>query len=179
VRELRTMDCVDCHNRPTHIYGGTPEHAIDKAFTDGALDRSVPWLHKVALEVLKSTTPPREAAEAGFRAALAAAYGRLHADARPDDGKLDAAARTLATLYLGNVFPGMHVTWGTYPSNIGHGGPDPGNSKEQCFRCHSGEHKNAAGEKLTDDCEGCHTVVAKDVVPDDLPDELRAILPIK
>ena len=38
--EWRLMDCIDCHNRPTHVYR-TPEEAIDEA-TQFALDSAMP-----------------------------------------------------------------------------------------------------------------------------------------
>ena len=31
--QWRTMDCVDCHNRPTHVYDASPESAVDQALT--------------------------------------------------------------------------------------------------------------------------------------------------
>ena len=49
--KLRTMDCVDCHNRPTHIYL-SPEQAIDERLASGAIDATIPWIRKVAEEVL-------------------------------------------------------------------------------------------------------------------------------
>jgi hypothetical protein len=41
----RTMDCVDCHNRPTHIYR-TPEDEIDLAMAEGRIDRTLPFIHR-------------------------------------------------------------------------------------------------------------------------------------
>ena len=37
----RDMDCVDCHNRPTHIYE-LPNDAIDSALQQERIDRSLP-----------------------------------------------------------------------------------------------------------------------------------------
>lgn len=176
VVEVRTMDCVDCHNRPTHIYDGPPESAINHGLTEGLLDRGVPWLHQIGVEVLKSASPPRDQAESYFKGALDEAYGRAHPAQRPAADKLEAAAKGLATLYRRNVYPAMKVTWNTYRSNLGHGGPDPGNAKTECFRCHSGDHKTKDGKELSSKCEGCHEVIAKDEIPGDLPDEIRPFL---
>jgi len=176
VRETRTMDCVDCHNRATHIYDGTPEEAVTRALADGRLDRKVPWLYQVGVGVLKTSTPPRDQADAQLRAALDAAYTRDHAAQKPAADKLDAAARALAALYRRNVYPEMRLTWNNYPSEIGHGGADPGSTKAQCFRCHNSDHQTADGQELSSKCELCHEVVAKDELPADLPDELKPLL---
>jgi NapC/NirT cytochrome c family, N-terminal region len=176
VVEVRTMDCVDCHNRPTHVYDGTPDNAVNKGFREGLLDRGVPWLHQVAVMALTSGSPPREQAEPFFRAALEQAYVREHSAQRPAADKLEASARGLATLYRRNIYPAMQITWNTYGSNIGHGGPDPGKARSECFRCHSGDHRTKDGRELSAKCESCHEVIAKDELPDDLPDEIRPFL---
>jgi nitrate/TMAO reductase-like tetraheme cytochrome c subunit len=173
---MRTMDCTDCHNRATHVFDSSPEAAVTRALKDGDLDRKIPWLHAVSVGVLEGATPPREQAETAFRQALETAYGRDHAAQKPSSEGLDQAARTLAGLYRRNVYPGMKLSWNTYPSQIGHGGPDPGEFKGQCFRCHSGDHRTADGQELSSKCESCHEVVAKDELPEDLPDELRPLL---
>jgi len=148
----RNMDCVDCHNRATHVYDGTPENAVTRALADGRLDRKVPWLYQVGVGVLKTSSPPREQAEADLRKALDASYARDHAQQKPAADKLDAAARGLATVYRRNVFPAMKLSWNRYPSNIGHNGPDPGDTKAQCFRCHAGDRQTADGRELSGKC---------------------------
>jgi NapC/NirT cytochrome c family, N-terminal region len=172
----RTMDCTDCHNRATHVYDGTPENAVTQALADGRLDRKVPWLYQVGVRVLQAGTPPRDQAEAQFHRALEAGYDHDHPQQKPSAQALDQAARGLAALYQRNVYPVMQLSWNKYPSEMGHGGPDPGNSKAQCFRCHSGDHLTADGQELSSKCGLCHEVVAKDERPEDLPDELRPLL---
>ena len=50
----------------------------------------------------------------------------------------------------------MKVTWGTYPSNLGHM-DSPG-----CFRCHDGDHVSADGRSIPNDCSTCHDLLAVD-----------------
>jgi len=178
VVESRTMDCIDCHNRTTHIYDDTPESGVIRAFREGKLDRKVPWLYDTSLKVLTGATPPREQASEYFRQALETRYARDHAAQKPPRDKLDKAAEALTGIYHRNVYPGMKLSWGNYPTLIGHGGADPGAFKGQCFRCHSGDHKTAAGVELSGKCELCHEVMAKDELPEDLPDELRPLVPL-
>lgn len=176
VRETRVMDCVDCHNRPTHVYDASPEVAVNRALVEGTLDRTVPWLRKIARGVLEAGHPARAEAELQFRRALDEAYRREHPEAIPATEKLDAAARGIAALYRRNVYPDMNLTWNNYPSNIGHGGPDPGNFKGQCFRCHDGDHQTKEGKAISNKCEVCHEVIAKGELPKDLPDEIQPFL---
>jgi NapC/NirT cytochrome c family protein len=178
VLHTRVMDCTDCHNRATHVYDPTPEAAINRALTQGLLDRKVPWLRQMALAALADARPERDGAVAAFRQALDAQYGRAHPAQKPGGPALDAAAQSLASLYLRNIYPRMNLGWNQYPSQIGHNGPDPGETRAQCFRCHSGNHKTAAGKELSSKCESCHEVVAKDELPADLPDEIRPLAPL-
>src|ERR1043166_948394 len=53
----RTMDCVDCHNRPAHAYL-PPDVAVDQSFAAGRLDPSLPYLKRQAIEVLNKPYAP-------------------------------------------------------------------------------------------------------------------------
>lgn len=55
-----------------------------------------------------------------------------------------------------NVFPNMSIGWGAYPNNAGHE-KFPG-----CFRCHDGQHVTKTGESISQDCAGCHELIAVD-----------------
>lgn len=174
VRETRTMDCVDCHNRPTHNYDGSPEEALDWAFQTGLLDPGVPYLKKVAVPILTPTHHSRELVDAIYRAQLAAAYAKEHPDEMPDDATLDAVAKVLGQLYRRNVFPKMKVGWDTYPSHLGHRGEE--NDTRGCFRCHDESHTTKEGETLSQDCELCHVLLAHEEDPAELGDEVKTVL---
>src|SRR6185503_20256900 len=47
----RRMDCIDCHNRPAHIYN-PPDVALDSAFAANRLDVTLPYLKRQAVEAL-------------------------------------------------------------------------------------------------------------------------------
>jgi hypothetical protein len=146
---LRHMDCVDCHNQPSHRQQEAAE-ALDGALASGAISRQLPSIRKVGLELLKKEWK-RETASAD----LAAELGKLFpesttpAEQRP---LVAPAAAALATIWLRNVHPEMGMTWGTYESRLGHKG---------CFRCHDGLHADAQGNAISNDCTLCHTVVAE------------------
>jgi nitrate/TMAO reductase-like tetraheme cytochrome c subunit len=152
--EWRVMDCMDCHNRPSHTFR-TPEQEVDHALADGRLDRSLPYLRRQGLELLRADHPSHEAARAAIPAALADFYRAEHpelAAARAAD--VAGAGEALAELWTANVFPEMDVTWGSYPNHIGH------NDFPGCFRCHDDQHTTAGGEAITSDCSTCHNLLA-------------------
>jgi len=160
------MQCVDCHNRPTHAFD-LPERAVDKAMAVGQLPTALPFLKKKSVELLKATYASN--AEAGTRipAALAAYYREAYPKiASERESDIAAAAKTLVRIFDTNVFPDLKVGWGTYPNNLGHEA-FPG-----CFRCHDDQHKAADGKTITQDCGACHEAVAME---ESSPEVLRTL----
>jgi hypothetical protein len=149
--ERREMDCMDCHNRPSHRFDSTPERAVNDAIANGTLATSLPFIHREAVAALKVAYASPEAAHAGIAKRLGDFYAQQLGDqlgARRGD--LARAIATLQAMYRQNVFPSMSVTWGTYSNNIGHV-DFPG-----CFRCHDDVKKTADGRVIKQDCELCH-----------------------
>jgi hypothetical protein len=162
--QWRTMDCIDCHNRPTHRFG-TPEGEVDAALASGKLDRSLPFLRREALRLLKAEYPSHGAARAAIRdglrafyAAIPAAEGVAPGSPPPATEAVDAAATTIGDIYAANVWPDMKITWGTYPSFLGHEAA-PG-----CFRCHDEAHVAEGGRTISQDCTLCHSLLAQEEV---------------
>jgi hypothetical protein len=141
----RPIDCVDCHNRPSHQFEPTPGAAIDHELAVGAMPADLPWIRKEAAAAIAVSYPTRPAARAGIAERLRAFY-RGKYPGSTFDGRIDRAIGAAQVAYDDNVFPAMKVTWGTYPSNIGHINA-PG-----CFRCHDGEHRTASGKVISQDC---------------------------
>jgi len=176
---VRTMDCMDCHNRPAHVFDGTPKNAIDRALFIGALDPKIPLIAEVSVALLSQTTVPRDQAEAHFKTAIAAAYQGSHPEVKADPAALDKAAKTLAMLYLRNVYPELKLGWNRHRSNLGHkveGVPNAG-----CFRCHDSDHQATLADgrkkKLGQDCDTCHTGLVFDEDPAKFDDTLSAMMP--
>lgn len=144
---VRTMDCVDCHNRPTHTFE-LPDRAVDKALADGDISPSLPFVRKKSVEVLKQEYKTREEAQKAIPSAFAQAFPGA------DPAAVERSARTVLAIYSRNIFPQMKVTWGTYINNIGHT-DFPG-----CFRCHDDGHVSAGGQKVSQDCDSCHHLLA-------------------
>lgn len=146
--EYRTMDCMDCHNRPAHTFEPSAERAVDNAIVAGRISRDLPFARREAVAALKTEYPSRDAAFAAIEARMLELY-------RPKTSDAAVIARTIAAvqdLYGRNVFPAMKVGWGAYPNNLGHMA-SPG-----CFRCHDDNHKATGGKTIAQDCESCHAM---------------------
>jgi nitrate/TMAO reductase-like tetraheme cytochrome c subunit len=152
----REMDCMDCHNRPSHTYD-LPERAVDRAMNSGQISPALPFAKKKAVELLKAGYATRE--EAALR--IPEAFAKYYRDSYPaawgqHQREIQASARELVDIYDRNIFPAMRVSWGHYPNNIGHT-DFPG-----CFRCHDGNHAAQGGASITQDCNACHNLLAMD-----------------
>jgi hypothetical protein len=167
--EWRQMDCVDCHNRPSHTYK-LPAHEIDHALSEGRIDKTLPFIKREGLRAVQVQYASHEEARAGIAADIAKFYKEKYPDVSAGKaGAVAAAGKALGDVYAWNVFPKMKVTWGTYINNLGHSDEEPG-----CFRCHDKKHSTAEGNKIGRNCKTCHAVLAEDE-PD--PEILKKIRP--
>lgn len=152
--EVRSMDCVDCHNRPTHAFE-LPQRGLDREITSGAISRDLPFVKKKALELLKEKYPDQETAAKAIADGLASFYAKEYPDvAKAKAGELDKAVKAVQAVYRRNVFPNMKLDWGYHPNNIGH------EDFKGCFRCHEGNLASKDGKSISSDCEACHQVLA-------------------
>jgi nitrate/TMAO reductase-like tetraheme cytochrome c subunit len=151
---IRTMDCIDCHNRPAHIYQ-SPDDAVDLAMYLGKIDRSLPWVKTNAVGVLTRKYTDQTQAMEGIATAVAQSYpADKYSGLQPS---VHAAIDAVQQIYRDNFFPEMKASWDKYPNNIGH--KDwPG-----CFRCHDGRHMASDGKRTikASDCNTCHTILSQ------------------
>jgi len=152
--EKRAMDCIDCHNRPTHEFE-LPESAVDLRMWRGLISPELPYIRKKAVELLKVNYPDRDTARARITEGIVDFYRRSYPDVYSAKRVLvEQAAENVSSIYLRNVFPDMNVKWGVHPNNLGH------NDYPGCFRCHDGSHTSADGQTITNDCTACHNLLA-------------------
>jgi Ni/Fe-hydrogenase b-type cytochrome subunit len=151
--EIRTMDCVDCHNRPSHILH-SPDQSVDVALADGRLDPSLPFIKQQSMAALTAAYTYREQALQGIDSALRGYYQKTYPQVYA--GKQQAITGAITYLqgtYSRNFFPAMKVQWDTYPMNNGH------LHFLGCFRCHDGQHKSVDGKAIRSDCDLCHRIL--------------------
>ena len=148
---VRVMDCMDCHNRPAHVFP-TANDAVERSMASGQLTTKLPNIKRVAVQAI-SQPEIKTGAEAPQKIAdfMRAKYNDpVHAP------ELRAAIAEVQQIFAVSIFPERKADWRVYPSHIGH--KDwPG-----CFRCHDDKHKTAQGQVVrASDCNSCHTILAQ------------------
>src|ERR1700739_3570923 len=152
--EKRTMDCIDCHNRPTHAFE-LPANAVDLRMSRGLISPELPYIHKKAVELLKADYPDRDSAQKQIIEGIENYYRMSYPDVYNSKRALiEQSAENIARIYLRNIFPDMKISWGVHPNNLGH------NDFPGCFRCHDGSHSSADGQTISNDCTACHNLLA-------------------
>jgi len=154
--ESRLMDCLDCHNRPTHVYL-TAEEALDEKLLSGEIPKELPYIKANAMDVLLRDYASHE--EASDR--IAEELRRWYSENAPEfhvaePGILEEAIRGVTAAYTENVFPEMKVAFGTYGRLLGHA------TGGGCFRCHDGLHESSTGGVISQDCELCHSILVEE-----------------
>jgi len=149
------MDCVDCHNRPTHIYV-PPDLSVDQSLLAHRLDVSLPFIKQQAVTVLAATYATNDAATQGIANGLQGFYESKYPDmAKTKQLEIRNAVAEIQQIYRRTTFPDMKLNWQTHPNNLGHY-YYPG-----CFRCHDGQHVSTDGKVISKDCNQCHTLMSE------------------
>ena len=164
----REMDCVDCHNRPSHIY--KPAHVeVDRVINEGRVDRWLPFVKREGVRILEQQFESHEAAREGIIQQLQAYYAENYPEIAAEKADaIVAAGEAMAGAYAVNVFPQMQVWWDTYPNHIGH------EQSDGCTRCHKRAMRTEDREQIRDDCDICHIVLAEEEENPDLVTMLQS-----
>lgn len=149
--EVRVMDCIDCHNRPSHRYRA-PADFIDTAMTRGAIPPELPDIKRVAVEACSVPDATADSVRAQLSAHYRERYPRLYADQRQ---MVEQGISGVTTAFSKNIFPYMKARWDVYADNIGH------LYYAGCFRCHNGTHATETGERISRDCIVCHDLTSQ------------------
>jgi nitrate/TMAO reductase-like tetraheme cytochrome c subunit len=149
------MDCVDCHNRPTHIYV-PPDQSVDQSLLARRIDASLPFIKQESVTVLAATYKTNDEALRAIASGLQGFYETKYPDvARSKQREIRSAVTEIQQIYNRTTFPDMKLNWQTHPNNLGHY-YFPG-----CFRCHDGQHVSADGRVISKDCNQCHSVMSE------------------
>src|SRR5579862_9820048 len=151
--DKRMMDCVDCHNRPTHIYV-PPDLSVDNSLLARRLDASLPFLKQQAVAALTADYKTTDAAMQGIAKSIDSFYESKYPDiAKSKQLEIRNTIDELQRIYRNTTFPEMKLNWQTHPNNIGHF------YFNGCFRCHDGQHVSPDGKVVTKDYQTCHSVL--------------------
>jgi hypothetical protein len=155
VSSARTMDCIDCHNRPSHKYSSPPVY-FDKAMLTNEISKDIPFVKRTAMEILRNNFTDKDTALMQIRDGIINYYKSDFGDFfEKNSSKIDSTVAALQKAYSQNTFAGMKVTYDVYPDHIGH------LEVEGCFRCHNDAFEAENGRKITRDCNLCHTILGQ------------------
>jgi len=151
----RRMDCVDCHNRPTHIYV-PPDRSLDNSLSAGRIDSSLPFIKQQALALLTASYNTSDEAKTAIAGGLQTFYEQKYPDVwKNRQGAVRGAIAETQHIFETTIFPEMKVDWRVHPNNIGHF------YSQGCFRCHDGNHVSADGKVISKTCDSCHTMLSE------------------
>jgi nitrate/TMAO reductase-like tetraheme cytochrome c subunit len=149
--KIRVMDCMDCHNRPAHVFP-TANDAVETAMASGVLSRKLPNIKRVAVQAMtqKEIVAAKDAAQK-----IADLMRSKYSDPALA-AELPGAIAEVQRIFAVTIFPERKADWRVYPNNIGH------KDWLGCFRCHDNKHKTAEGKAVrSSDCNSCHTLLAQ------------------
>jgi nitrate/TMAO reductase-like tetraheme cytochrome c subunit len=150
------MDCVDCHNRPTHIYI-PPDQAVDQALIAHKLDASLPYIKQQAVAALTGKYDTTETAVQAIAHDIEGFYESKYPEAAKDKQlEIRNAIAEVQQVFRRTTFPEMKVDWQTHPNNLGHF------YFNGCFRCHDGQHVSPEGKVISKECNICHTLMGQE-----------------
>jgi nitrate/TMAO reductase-like tetraheme cytochrome c subunit len=153
--QSRTMDCIDCHNRPSHNYKSPPVY-FDKALLTGAVSKDIPFIKKVYMDILRQSFRDKDTALIMIKDQITGYYKTFGSNLYEQRTEsINNSISAIQTAFSQNTFPAMKVTYDNYPEHIGH------LETEGCFRCHNDAFKSESGRTITKDCNLCHTIVGQ------------------
>ncbi len=151
--KYRTMDCMDCHNRPAHIFN-PPAKSVNNVMAIGWIDPNIPYMKSISVQALDQPYSSKEVALDSIKIFIQEFYENNYPQiAVQKRDSIDSAIAQVQKIYERNYFPSMNANWRRFPEDIGHM-YSPG-----CFRCHDGKHVSADGKVIPKDCTSCHSII--------------------
>lgn len=153
--QTRIMDCLDCHNRPSHNYK-SPMNFVDNEIAAGKISLDIPEIKSVAMMVLAKEYPTSDTAMMEISNAVNEYYTKYYEDFYAENkSAIEKAISAIQDGYNKNVFPYMKATWKEYPNFMGHV------ESMGCFRCHNNSFKSDDGHVISQECTLCHSIKAQ------------------
>ena len=150
--KVRVMDCIDCHNRPSHRYR-SPSHFVNQAMAQGAIPADLPGVKAAAVTLCEPEYATLKEVEEALREGLLRHFRETYPEMlRTRTQAIEEAIAGLQAAYKQNIFPAMKVRWSAYPEHSGH------LIFDGCFRCHNSAFTSAAGEAIPTECDLCHLI---------------------
>ncbi len=152
---FRKMDCLDCHNRPSHNYK-PPRLFFDDAITNGVIPKDLPDIKIAAMDILKNDFPSLDSAYTAIDLGINEYYEFMYEEIYDTNrAVVEGAIASIKNLYAENIFPEMKAKWTAYPNHLGH------LESNGCYRCHNDRFKSQQGDVISRDCTLCHLIKAQ------------------
>lgn len=165
----RRMDCIDCHNRPSHIYR-PPARSVNHLMTLGWIDPTLPNSKSTAVEALEANYSTAEVALDSIKVSIENYYAKNYpAVATAKKTEIARMVAEVQKVYSRSYFPAMKVSWKRFPDNIGH------MYYKGCFRCHDGKHVSSDGKVLSRECNTCHIILSQQFEKDSARVSLKGV----
>lgn len=151
--QIRVLDCIDCHNRPSHRFN-SPFSAVNQAMSFGAINPKLPGIKAKIVELLQKSYKTTDEGLSTLETELRKTYSESAANDSAIRASVDQAIQQGKTIFSNNIFPEWGADWSHYPVQIGHF-EFPG-----CYRCHDNNHKQIKSDRaISNDCELCHSII--------------------
>ncbi|MHB8791573.1 MAG: NapC/NirT family cytochrome c [Desulfobulbaceae bacterium] len=168
-QEERLMDCMDCHNRPTHVFLEAGP-ALDAKLVTGTIPREIPFIKRQALAAITKEYPSQDVATRSIAKELMDWYREQYPElVAGQEELLKKAVLGVQQAYLENIFPEMRIGWQTYQSFTCHQAQESG-----CYRCHNDSLRSESGKSITQDCNACHIVLMENAPARDMEEILQS-----
>jgi nitrate/TMAO reductase-like tetraheme cytochrome c subunit len=151
----RTMDCIDCHNRPSHNYN-SPNVYFDKEMLTGSVSKQIPFIKKVSMGILYHKYTSKDTALITIKDSIINYYKSSYPSfSEKNSDIINSSIASVQKGFIRNTFPAMKVSYADYPEHIGH------METNGCFRCHNDSFKSEKGRVISRDCNLCHSIVGQ------------------
>ena len=158
--ENRSMDCMDCHNRPSHSYKSANVY-MNNALISGIVPEELPYIKKASMKVLSNQFSSTDTALLEIRNSISTYYQTKRPGIYATQKDLiEKAILGIQGEFQKNTFPAMKASNSSYLNHIGH------LESDGCFRCHNGRHVSESGKVISKDCNLCHTIIAQGTIDD-------------
>lgn len=152
---VRTMDCIDCHTRPSHDFV-SPSHFINTSMMAGDVSTDLPNIKSLSLGLFAADFPSSDSMMQTIRSGITNYYSQNYPLVfSKKKQEIERAIKQIQYKSSINIFPDMKVRWDTHVNNLGH------LDFKGCFRCHDDKHTDGGTNIIPRACNLCHLINAQ------------------
>lgn len=153
----RLMDCIDCHNRPSHIFH-LPDKMVNLFMGNKNIDESLPFIKSLVVQSIDKDYSDKKVGLDSIKYSIENFYKINYPEIyKSKRAEIEQAITSAQRIYDRNYFTYMQANWKKFPDHIAHT-YTPG-----CFRCHDGgRHLSDDGKVISNDCNSCHLIISQE-----------------